>query len=193
MARLTILGMSFLAAVSLLGQAGPAISEGEASFRYQTKTADISNVNFQEFSLRVDGKTFKLHQGAFKRFSHGRGGEEVELFNHWLLSSSQSTPKQALLYFIQTRIGGSSSQTAYIQLLSVESAHLVIKQEFRFIPIDATSACDFDRAKGELRIIAKSADTSPSSAPTLADHVFLSLNAGRFIRTGWQTVSTKLP
>ena len=193
MPRLAILGMCFLAAVSTFGQNGPAISETGASFRYQLEIADLSKVNFQEFSLRVDGKSLKLHRGSFKEFAHGKGGVEVELFNQWVLPSSQGSPNQVLLYFVQTLIGGSSSQTAYIQLLSIENAHLVIKQEFRFIPIDSTHACDFDSIKGELRIIAKSGDASPAFAPASADQAFFSLNSGRFIRTGWQTVPTKLP
>jgi hypothetical protein len=193
MPRLAIIGVSFLLAVSAFAQNGPAISETDSSFRYQTKTANLSRVNFQEFALRIDGKTIKLHRGSYKRFAHGKGGAEVELFNQWILPSSQGSPDQVLLYFVQTLIGGSSSQTAYVQLLSIENAHLVLKQEFRFIPIDCSRACDFDSAICELRIIAKSGDLSPAFAPASADHVFYSFKGGLFIRTGWQTVSTKLP
>ena len=193
MPRLAIIGLSILIAVSSYAQNGPAISETGSSFRYQTKAVDLSKVNFQEFALRVDGKTIKLHRGSYKQFSHGKGGAEVELFNHWVLPSTQGSPDQVLLYFVQTLIGGSSSQTAYVQLLSIVNAHLVLKQEFRFIPIDCTRACDFDSANGELKIIAKSGDQSPAFAPALADHAFYSLKGGLFARTGWQTVSTKLP
>ncbi len=193
MPRHAIIGVSFLFAVSSFAENGPAISETGSSFRYQTRTANLSKVNFKEFELRVDGKTIKLHGGSYKRFSHGKGGAEVELFNQWVLPSSQGSPDQVLLYFVQTLVGASSSQTAYVQFLSIENEHLVLKQEFRFIPIDCTRACDFDSALGELRIIAKSSDQSPAFAPALADHVFYSFNGGQFTRTGWQTVSTKLP
>ena len=193
MSRLAILGFCLLAAVSVFGQNAPAIAETGASFRYQAKIADLSKVNYQEFSLLVDGKPIQLHRGSFKKFAHGKGGMEVELFNAWILPSPNGSSNQVLIYFTQTLIGGSSAQTAYIQLLSIENAHLAITQEFRFIPIDSLRACDFDPIKGELRIIAKSADDSPASAPASADHALFRLNGGRFIRTGWQTVSTKLP
>ena len=193
MPRLAIIGMSFLLTISSFAQNDPAISETDSSYRYPTKIANLSEVNFKEFALRVDGKTIKLHQGSYKQFAHGTGGMEVELFNQWVLPPSQGSPNQVLLYFVQTLIGGSSSQTAYVQLLSIENAYLVLKQEFRFIPIDCACACDFDSAKGELRITAKSGDLSPAFAPAFADHAFYSLKGGQFTRTGWQTVSTKLP
>ena len=189
----TILVFGLLMALNCFANDGPAISEMSVTSKYPGKFKSINQVNFKEFTISIKGKPFRLHQGTFKKFSHGTGGVEIELVNSWVIPSSQGNPKLALIFFVQTLIGGSISKTGFVQLLAVENSQMVIKQEFRFIPLEIPHVCEFDPINGELSIIAKSDDPSPIFAPEYADHAVYRLTGERLERTAWKTVSTKLP
>ena len=189
----TKLGISFLAPIFGFAQSGPAISESTTAFRFQTSVKSFAKVDFGEFSLRVGRKSFRLHKGLFKQFVHGQGGVELELRNHWLIPTLPGKPEYAIVHFIHTAIGGSSSQTGFVQLLCIEGSHPVLRQELRFIPVDADSGCSYDPKTGELAIIAKSDDPSPDVSPKSVDHVLYRWNGNDLERIGWQTVSTKMP
>ncbi|MFN7957378.1 MAG: hypothetical protein U0P46_03480 [Holophagaceae bacterium] len=188
-----VLAFGLLVALNCFANDGPAISESTRSSRYPGKVKSLVQADFKESIVMVRGKSFKLHHGAFKKFRHGAGGIEIELINSWVVPSKQGTPQLAFLYFVQTRIGGSSSKTGFVQMLAIENSQLVIKHEYSFIPLDIPHVCDFDPSSGELTIVAKSDDLSPAFAPEQADHVLYRLAGDQLELVAWKTVSTKLP
>ena len=187
------LGISLMFSTLCLAQTGPAVSESPATYRDSSRVSDLAHLNFDEFAVRVDTKSYRLHKGVYKRFAHGRGGYELELRRTWLIPGTQGKPQYALIYFIETAIGASSSQTGYVQLLALENEHLVLKQEFRFIPKGEEAGCTFDIPTGELRIVAKSDDPSPDSAPRSTDHCLYTWNGNRFLFSTWKAIPNGKP
>ncbi|MEI7614318.1 MAG: hypothetical protein WCK63_15560 [Betaproteobacteria bacterium] len=187
------LGIILVAASNGLTQAVPAIHESQVGSPCQNRVHSLGSLNFDELNLCVDSKTFRLHKGVYDHFAPGQGGLRYELFGKWLIQADGSHSEFALIYFIETAIGASSSQTGFIQLLALERGQLLLKQEFRFIPKGENAGCAYEAKAGTLRITAKSDDSSPAFAPKSVDRAVYTWTGIHFKLSEWHAIPSTRP
>jgi hypothetical protein len=166
-------------------QSGPAINDIESGVVTRTKARSLSALDFKELLVRIGSKSYRLHHGSYKHVIPGKGGVIIELENNWLLPPSKGNHGFALIYFVKQSIGGSSSLTAYVQLIAFNHGRLVTQQELSFNPSGEGAGCQFDPAKGELRIVAKSDDPSSDVLPLSQDKALYKWDGKHFQLANW--------
>ncbi len=184
---------AFLTVTLLIGQqatgnGGPAITSSVSPLRYRTHAQTLSAVNFDELKVTVDSRAYQLHKGQYQRRFKPVGLDQLRLIDHWLINGANGSPAFAVIHLEHLGVGGSSSLTSYIQILSLGNKSLVLRQEFRFIPLELSGSqvVSFNPTQGLLVVSARSEDDSSDCCPKSVDIASYHWDGFQFKLLEWQ-------
>lgn len=180
--------LTILIAQTPANNSGPTISLAASALRYPTSAHSISQVEYGELKVEVGSKRYQLHQGEYLKRYKPTGLDQLRLVDHWLIKGTNGNPKYAVLHLEHLGVGGSSSITTYVQVLSLVGKALSVNQELRFIPLamKGQQAVSFDPVQGLLVVSARSDDDSPNCCPQSIDVASYQWDGSQFRLIEWQ-------
>ena len=169
------------------GDVSPAIHESRIAFTYPEQVSSFGEIAFSELTLHADGDTFALHHGKYHEDYEPLGSTDVALGVASLVRSSGGAPQYAVISFRVANIGGSSSQTEYVQVLAIEGGHLVVRQQFSYDSQAKGTGAWFDPHSQTLLIVARADWDDAHCCPTRVDEAQYLWTGSGFSLSRWTT------
>jgi hypothetical protein len=175
-------------------QGGPAISNTKPEWRRPFAHSGIRQLNPREMLVSNGGSMYQLTNGQFKSKDYDEDGSylgavEVDFGGGWVLKDLSGNERYFLLWWLETLIGGSSRQNIYVQLLTIEDKHLVIKQQLKFDPKgDKRTGVWFDEKAGLLKITAISSEGECNACPHPIDNATYRFDGSGFVLRSWRKI-----